>query len=737
MRRRSAALKRHWPFLILLGLGIGLRVLVTVAYRPAILYIDSVASYLLPLPTLDPTGQDPIGYDMYLLGPVLRVGHLSTVAAVQHLLGLGIAVGAYALLVGKGAGRWLATLATVPVLLDAYQVQIEHNIMSDPLFEALVVGALVALAWRTPGELAVVGAGLLLGAAVTVRQVGEVLVVPLVLYPLLVVPGWRRRAGLSLAALACFALPVALYASYYHGFTGRYAISHAGGNALYGRVATFADCTGLALPDDERVLCPGTPRAQRPGPDFWAHDPTSPFFVLQNAKGPAADDLAQDFALRVIRHQPLDFAGSVLADAAKALSWNRVDQSPSDPPVDRWHFQVGFPFFYPLVSMDEIGALSHQYGDGDPVAVTPLTTFLRGYQLHVGYTPGPVLAVAALLALGGVLPRARRTPAGAPALLFLATGVLVLLAGDVAMFSWRYQLPGFVLLPVAGALGLTALRRSAASARPGDRPALAPFPDPVDEAALAGLDPAAGFPPVVVLVAAYNEAEGLGAVLDTVPATCAGLDVAALVVVDGATDATAQVARKHGAFTVAVPVNRGQGAALRLGYHLAVSRGATYVVTTDADGQYDLAELPLLLEPLRAGEADFVTGSRRLGANESTDPVRRAGTRVFAALVSVLTRHRVTDTSFGFRAMRAEVPVSVPLTQPQYQSAELLVGVLRRGYRVVERPMMLRRRSAGRSKKGNNLVYGARYARVVLGTWWRERNTTRSSSTNLTRNSAP
>jgi hypothetical protein len=196
------------------------------------------------------------------------------------------------------------------------------------------------------------------------------------------------------------------------------------------------------------------------------------------------------------------------------------------------------------------------------------------------------------------------------------------------------------------------------------------------------------------------------------------------------------VARAHGAVTCVVPVNRGQGAALRLGYHLAADRGARFVVTTDADGQYDLAELPLLLEPLLAGEADFVTGSRRLGANESTDPVRRLGTRVFAALVSVLTGHRVTDTSFGFRAMRADILGDLTLTQLQYQSAELLIGVLSRGYRVVERPMTMRRRAQGRSKKGGNLVYGARYARVVVGTWWREWKTNRSRSRNLTRNSS-
>ncbi len=721
-------MRRHWPFLTLLGLGAVLRLVVMIGYRPVIFYIDSIASYLAPLPTRDPTGQDPIGYDLYLLGPVLRIADLATVAGVQHLLGLGLAAAMYAVLLRKGAGRWLAAAATVPVLLDAYQVQIEHNLMSDPLFEALVVGALILVAWpRRPGVASVAVAGLLLGLSATVREVGQVVIVPLLGYVLLTAGGrWWRRPLLAVLALACFAIPLARYETYYHRFTGQYALSHAGGNALYGRVATFADCDTIVVPDEERILCPNTPVPDRPGPDFWAHNPTSPFFNLQTTAGKRADGLARDFAMRVIRQQPLDFAASVAGDAAKVLSWQRVDHSTSDPSVERWRFQREFPTFPDLVTLDSVGKLSHQYGDGDPVAVRPLAVLLRGYQLGVGYTPGPLLLLCLVAALGGLV--RGRGPARWPALLFAAAGLAVLLAGDVVMFSWRYQLPGYLLLPLAGASGLTAWRQRKAAA--------APFPEPVDEAALATLDPDLEFPPLVVLVAAYNEGGSLGAVLDAVPRTCCGLAVGRLVVVDGAGDDTAAVARAHGAVTLDVPVNRGQGAALRLGYHLAAARGARYVVTTDADGQYDLAELPLLVEPLLSGEADFVTGSRQLGANESTDPVRRLGTRVFAALVSGLTRHRVTDTSFGFRAMRAEVPVSVRLTQPQYQSAELLVGVLLRGYRVVERPMTMRRRGNGRSKKGNNLVYGARYARVVVGTWVRERNTTRSSTTNLMRNSS-
>ncbi|WP_283134073.1 glycosyltransferase family 2 protein [Rhizohabitans arisaemae] len=228
-------------------------------------------------------------------------------------------------------------------------------------------------------------------------------------------------------------------------------------------------------------------------------------------------------------------------------------------------------------------------------------------------------------------------------------------------------------------------------------------------------------PEVAVVIAAYNEAEGIGTVADAIPARVCDLDVATVVVVDGAKDDTATVAVKHGALVCDVPVNRGQGAALRLGYRLARECGASYIVTTDADGQYDPAEIERVLAPVVRDEADFVTGSRRLGRQETDDAVRHLGVRVFAAIVSLLTRRRITDTSFGLRAMRAEVTGSVELRQPQYQSSELLIGVISRGYRVVEVPATMRIRSAGRSKKGNNLVYGYRYARVVMATWWRER----------------
>ncbi|HEV8274970.1 MAG TPA: glycosyltransferase family 2 protein [Streptosporangiaceae bacterium] len=234
-------------------------------------------------------------------------------------------------------------------------------------------------------------------------------------------------------------------------------------------------------------------------------------------------------------------------------------------------------------------------------------------------------------------------------------------------------------------------------------------------------DSARALPPVAIVIAAFNEADVIGRVIEALPATICGLKTAVVVVSDGSKDKTAEEARAQGALVCDVPVNRGQGAALRLGYRLAREGGAGYIVTTDADGQYNPAEMERVLAPVVAGEADFVTGSRKLGSQETNDLVRRLGTWVFAVTISVLTRQRITDSSFGLRAMRAEVTGAVRLEQPQYQSSELLIAVLAHGFRVVEVPATIHKRKVGESKKGHNAIYGLKFASVVVGTWWRER----------------
>ena len=232
---------------------------------------------------------------------------------------------------------------------------------------------------------------------------------------------------------------------------------------------------------------------------------------------------------------------------------------------------------------------------------------------------------------------------------------------------------------------------------------------------------ATALPPLAIVIAAYNEEGAIGPVVEALPKEVLGQATAVIVVSDGSKDGTVAEASAAGALVCDPKVNRGQGAALRLGYRLAREGGAEYIVTTDADGQYNPAEIELLMEPILAGEADFVTGSRRLGSEETKDPVRKAGVRFFALAISTLTGQKISDTTFGLRAMRAEVTGAVLLAQPQYQASELLIGVITHGYRVVERPATIHKRQVGKSKKGNNAFYALQFAKVVGTTWWRER----------------
>jgi glycosyltransferase involved in cell wall biosynthesis len=226
--------------------------------------------------------------------------------------------------------------------------------------------------------------------------------------------------------------------------------------------------------------------------------------------------------------------------------------------------------------------------------------------------------------------------------------------------------------------------------------------------------------PLVVVIAALNEEQSIGAVIDEVPATIAGLGTRVLVIDDGSSDKTSIVSEEHGALVCKLAQNCGHGTALRAGYRLAREGGARYIATLDADGQWDPADLPAMVQLLEAGKADFVVGSRQLGRTENTDAVRNLGVRFFSALISALTRTRITDSSSGLRAMRVDVTSQVRQTQPQYQTSELLIGAIFQGFHVAEVPTVMRVRSAGESKKGRNAFYGVRYATVITRTFLRE-----------------
>ena len=462
---RAAGLRAHWLAVMLLAAGLVLRVLAELAYRPALFYIDSTR-YLY-----NAEGMDPVGYK----GPlrvILAVGNFDVVAGVQHLLGLAMAVVIYLVLLRRGAPRWLAGLAIAPVLLDAYQLQIEQTVMPDAWFEALIVAGLAILLWQPaapavppaagPGWRRAVAAGLVLGTSATVAQVGEALILPAVLFLLAAGGGWRRAVGRAGALCAAFALPIVAYCTGSYLLTGDFFLSHTGVTSFYGRTAAAADCATIRLPASERGMCPTTAQ-QAKGPDWLEYggaSPVRPYYA--NLPRGEVDSLLSDFSHRVLTQQPQRLALAYARDVVKLFALTRSTR-PGDTIIARWQFQTKYPYYPPHATMAIVGDAAARFGGGRPAVWRPAAVFLRAYQLGGGYTPGPVFALCALAGLAGsaALFRRRAAPAARqPALacmLFFVSACSVIGVSDLFEFSWRYQLPALVTLVPAGALGIAVL----------------------------------------------------------------------------------------------------------------------------------------------------------------------------------------------------------------------------------------------------------------------------------------
>ncbi len=479
----------------LLAAGLALRVVAQIAYRPALLYIDTLKYLYNAWP-----GTDPLGYKG-VLKAILLVGNLQTVTAVQHLVGLAMGVGIYAVLLRRGVPRWLAALAAAPVLLDAYELQNEQSIMPDVWFDALLVLALVVLLWPPrPTRRAIAAAGIALGLSVTIGQATEVMVLPAVIYVLIAVGGgWWHAVRAAVVMCVAFALPVLMYMSLSAAFSGHFWLSRAGTSTLYGRVAEAADCATLKVPAYERALCP-TASEKALGTDGLDHDASSPLQLYVAPPGLTQAKVISSFIKAVIVQQPLRVLEGTATDASRLFAVTRVT-SPGDTPVSRWQFQDSYPSYQNYIRTNPAGVIilglkvqnpppDFIYQPLDPAmggkatVIRPLATFLHAYQLDGGYTPGPLYLVATLLGLAGTLslirlrghrrgqpgsaspPPADRELALACSLFFMSA-VAILLFSDITEFSWRYQLPAVMTLPPAGALGLAVILARVRSRRAG------------------------------------------------------------------------------------------------------------------------------------------------------------------------------------------------------------------------------------------------------------------------------
>lgn len=218
-----------------------------------------------------------------------------------------------------------------------------------------------------------------------------------------------------------------------------------------------------------------------------------------------------------------------------------------------------------------------------------------------------------------------------------------------------------------------------------------------------------------MIIPAYNEEDSLeGTLRELIDATT---EVDIVVVDDGSTDRTSEIARCAGATVVRLPFNLGVGGAVRTGLRHARDEGYQRAVVLDADGQHDATTVGALLAALDGG-ADMVVGSRFAGELEyETGRVRHRAMRFLSTIVRLLTGQRFTDTTSGFRAFDRPVIELLARDYPaEYlaDTVEALLLVLYAGYRVVEVPTPMRHRTAGRpSSRRLRLVFN--YLRLLVG----------------------
>jgi hypothetical protein len=496
---RGRALVARAPlFAVALTAGAGLRLLAMLGYPGALWFAGDSYVYLGAALRLRPDLSKTTGYSLFLRA--LEPFHsLTLVTGVQHLMGLAVAVMIYLLLRRYGVSQRWATVATLPVLLDGFEIEDEHMVMAEALFTFLVVAAMLLILWRSrvPWPAALL-AGLLAGYAVDVRTEGLPV---LVLFPAaLLLRGlrdggrwrWRNwRGWLAAVAMAAgCAAPVLGYATWFHSWSGSYGLTRATGFFLWARVSSFAECSVIKPPAGELKICPsGLPSSRTPPGDYVWHAPQ----VHDIAGGPvsvANNKLLTDFAIHAVEAQPLGYLHSVLSGLALSVEWPRRPY-PDAGTVYEYYFHLtpqNIPANHSWIPGGTAYSDAVQYGHATPSRVVrPFAILIDGYE-RLFYTYGPLFGLILLTGLGGVL-RIRRTAGRVPRLAWSPRAgsmlpwvtAVVLLVFPIAIvdFDYRYLLPVLPFACLAAGLAFAPPRAKVASTQPAStQPAAAASPAP-------------------------------------------------------------------------------------------------------------------------------------------------------------------------------------------------------------------------------------------------------------------
>jgi len=439
----------HRLFVLVLIPAVLLRVDAELGYRWQVWFNDSF-DYVQHTVNfnLDPTRAS--GYSVLL--KILQPFHsYALITILQHIMGLAIAVMVYALARHRfGAPAWAATLATVPVLYDGFEIQLEHLILADIPFLFALMLAVTLLLWskERPSLLRCAVIGLLLGISDTLRSVSLPLLVVIAVYMVIRRAGWRQ---IGVLIVTC-ALPVVAYASWFDLEHGQFAMTDSTGVFLYSRTMTFAECSKMSIPNDEKLLCTNVPPDKRPIAQayIWTTDGysdglyyTNPLIRLGGSKfSPVPDRLAEKFAIAAIEAQPLAYARTVFDDTWKAFGFIRA-VFPQAATYNEYLFS-SHPVGIPAYNDAKIGpwtsyAAAYVQGNPDTQVVQPFAIIMEDYQ-RVIYLPGTIYGLILLVGAAGIVMAWRRW--GGEALLpWTISLALIVIPAATAEFDYRYVLP--------------------------------------------------------------------------------------------------------------------------------------------------------------------------------------------------------------------------------------------------------------------------------------------------------
>jgi hypothetical protein len=473
LSRFRAAILSNKLFTVALAAGAIVRLITVLGYPGLLVFQGDTYVYIGAALRLQPNLSKTTGYSLYL--KALEPLHSFTLVMItQHLMGLAMALMLYALLRRARVRAWIATLATVPILFNGFEIQLEHMVMADLLFEFCMFAAATLLLWnRRPSWRNVLLAGLVTGFACTVWSGG--LLLPVIFFLAVL---WRRLGWRSLAAIVVgCAVPILSYAIWFHAIWGNFALTNSEGFYLYGRVSSFADCAKIDPPADLRYLCIKTPIADRAPPGSLVWHLNQVHEVPGGPVSPEGNKVLRDFALDTMKAQPLAYAHAIVKGVVLSVDWKRYDY-PSAGTVYDYYFHTKPIWVPPHHTWIKGGTASQDiraYGrQGLGRTVKPFDQLMAGYQ-RIFYLYGPLFGVILFIGLGSLIRVYRRNGRfrlgrwrdGPSKMPFVCALVLLLFPIMVADFDYRYVLP---VVPFACLAAGLAFASPAARRGPGEDP---------------------------------------------------------------------------------------------------------------------------------------------------------------------------------------------------------------------------------------------------------------------------